>query len=105
MTIHFHSHRQQEFEILMKRGSTPWSRLATIKDNFVPTSEGLPLESYEDRGREEDEVVTDMPFARPSSFLFLRYAWPVNCVLLSLSPSRLLVFSAVYWSYNIGSLE
>ena len=46
----------------------------------MPTTGGLQLESYEDRGREEDEVITDMPFAGPSSLLFLRYAWPVNCV-------------------------
>ena len=46
------------------------------------TTGGLQLESFEDRSREVDEVITDRPFARPSSLLFLRYAWPVNCVSL-----------------------
>ena len=81
--MHFILTAKQTLKFLMKRGSTPCSPRtfgATIKDTFVPTTEGLQLESYEDRGREEDEVITDMPFARPSSLLFLRYAWPVNCV-------------------------
>ena len=79
----FRFHRQKEFEILdetrLNSVFAQGVRLATIRDTVVPTSEGLQLESYEDRGREEYEVITD-PFARPSSLLFLRYAWPVNCV-------------------------
>ena len=46
--------------------------MLTIKDTLLPTSEGLQLESYEDRGREEDEVIVDMPFARPIPLVFLR---------------------------------
>ena len=80
----FHSHHQKKMKSLMKRGSTPCSP-RTFGNNqgyFVQTSGGIQLESYEDRGRAEDEVITDMPFARPSPLLFLRYAWPVNCVPL-----------------------
>ena len=76
----FHSHHQTNLKFLMKRGSTPCSP-RTFGNNqgyFVPTTGGLQLETYEDRGREEDEVITDVPFARPSSLLFSRYAWPVN---------------------------
>ena len=60
----FHSHDQNSLKLSMKRGSTPPCSPRTFGNNqgyFVPTTGGLQLESYEDRGREEDEVITDMP--------------------------------------------
>lgn len=47
---------------MIKRDSTPFSprTLPRPKVNLLPTSAGLHLESYEDRGKEEDKRITDM---------------------------------------------
>lgn len=64
---------------------------------------------HEDEGREENEEITNTPFGRSSSLLFLVYVclggklgvtWPVHLVLFAIYESyrdHLGVFDHVYW--------
>lgn len=46
--------------------------LPMFKDTFLPISERLQLESYDDTDKGDDELITVMPFACRNSWLFMR---------------------------------